>query len=248
MRSIRVVFLRVRFFRVVFFLIPILIFIIAYDSFEANKNWQAIGALASTFVIFWVVFQQLILRWLARPILDIPDYKHEPPFFRQAPGTYDNGTKIAKGCYWANLLLINQGETVANNVQPQLSAIWEYRNGEWHKEPNWLSVGLKWIFDEQNEKPTEDKNLVPHRLYRFNLLTVSTLHPDIFRLLIIFPTTGQRWEFPIGKYCFEVTVSGERIKPIMRYYWVDFREDSINDDYNSVKNKIIIEVHKSPPE
>ena len=236
-----------RVWRVVFFLTPILIFFFVYDSFEADYNWKAIGALASIILMLWVVFQQVILMWLDRPVLKIPDYKHEPPFFRQAASFYDKGTKVAKGCYYVNLQLINQGESVANNVQPQLSAIWELKNGEWHKEPNWLSVGLKWIFDEQNEKPTEDKDLVPHRPYLFNLLTLSTLNPGTFALLTIFRTTGQKYDFPLGKYCFEVTISGERIRPIMRYYLVDFLEGDINEDLDSVKKKIIIKVNTGPP-
>jgi len=232
---------------VAFILLLILIFILVYVFFEDCLNWTAIAALAGTLVLFWAVFQQAILKWLERPILEISDYRHEPPFFRQAPQLDRKGREVAKG-YYVNLLLINQGETVANYVQPHLSAIWEFKNGAWRKERNWLSVGLRWIFDELNKKPTEDKYLVPHRPYRFNLLELSTLHPDTFELLTIFRTTGQKWEFPRGKYCFEVTISGERLKPIIRYYLVDFREGGINDDFDSVKTKIIIAVHKGPPE
>ena len=177
---------------VVLLVVLSLILVLVSIFFEDHFNWTAIAALASALVLVWAVFQQSILRWFDRPILEIPDYEHEPPFFRQAPQVHIiSGKEVAKG-YYVNLLLINQGKSVANNVQPHLSAIWEFKNGEWRKERNWISVGLRWVFDEQNEKPTEDKYLVPQRPYRFNLLNLSTSRPDFLELLTIFRTTGQR--------------------------------------------------------
>jgi hypothetical protein len=235
---------------IVLLVVFVSILVLVYVFFENCLNWTAIAALASAFVVVWAVFQQAIRKWLDRPILEIPEYKHEPPFFRQAPEINQvDGREVSKG-YYVNLVLLNQGKTVAHNVQPQLSAIWNFQNGDWRKERNWISVGLLWIFDEKNvkyRKPTEDKYLVPNRPYRFNLLNLSTSHPDTLKLLVIFRTTGQKYDFPIGKYCFEVTISGERLDPIFRYYYVDFREGGINEDFNSVKNKIFIEAKKRPP-
>jgi hypothetical protein len=223
--------------------------VLVYLYFEESLNWKSIAALASILVLFWAVLQQTIIKWLDQPDLKILDYKHEPPFFRPAP-EFAKGIEIAKG-YYVNLVLINKGKTVAYNVQPHLSARWEFKKGIWHQDRNWIPIGLRWVFDEQSDKedykPIEEKNLVSWRPYRFNLLRLSTSMPFSFALVQIFYPTGQPGIFSTGKYCFEVTITADRLKPVIRYYRVDFHEGGINEDFDSVKRKIDITDRKKPP-
>ena len=232
------------------FLVLILLGLI-YWRFEGHLNQTAVAALGSIFVLLWAVFQQAFIKWLNRPKLRIMKYEHGGTFFRQAPEVNLYSKEIEVQGFYVNLILINEGKTVAYNAQPHLSAFWEFREGSWRQKDNWLPVGLLWAFDEPGRSPAqkaiEEKNLVPSRPYRFNLLKLSTGHRNSFRLLLIWYPMGQPSEFAIGKYCFEVTVSAEGSKPIKRYYIVDFHEASITGDYNSARKKIQIHDQNKAP-
>jgi hypothetical protein len=231
------------------FLAVFVIVVLGYIFLEDSLDWKAVGALASIFVIFWAVFQQTIISWLNKPVLKITKYKHNPPFFRQAPEE-DKGIEVAKG-YYANLELINKGKNIAYKVQPRLTGVWEFKHNRWHKDYNWIPVGLFWIFDpsygRKDRKPIEEKNLVPWRPDRFNLLRLSTDIPFSFQMMMIYQPTAQQGIFSKGRYCFEVTVTAENSLPLRRYYEVDFHEGGINEDFASVKKKIDIIENRKPP-
>jgi hypothetical protein len=225
--------------------------ILVYAFFEKCLNWTAIAALASFFVLVWAVFQQAIIKWLNRPVIFMPPYKHEPPLFRPAPEIDDVGNKVATG-YYLTIELLNMGKTVAYHAQPHITGFWIFQGGRWHQDHSWIPVGLKWVFDEilskSAKEPTEEKDLVPTRPYFFNLLKLSTSHPDEFVLLLIFYPTAQPSMFPVGRYCFEITVTAENSKSSRQYYEVIFRQGGCNEDFDSVKQKVHIQSSDKPPQ
>jgi len=224
-------------------ILALLVLVLFYLLFEDSINWAAFGALASLFVVIWAVSQIYIIKWIDRPILRIKDYENGPPFFRPAPEIDKETRQVISIGYYVNLQIINEGKTVAKNAEPYLSSFWEFRNGDYHRDKNWIPVRLRWIFDQ----PQESENLMPWKPYRFNLLNLSTSHPDEFRLLLIFLPTGQLSSFRTGRYCFEVTVFAEDTKPLSRYYFVDFLSGGISEDFASVRNKFVIHDSKKSP-
>jgi hypothetical protein len=236
---------------IIFLIFVGLIFV--YIFFKDDIKWAAISALGSIVVVIWAIFQQGIMRWMDRPILSIPPYKQEPPYFRPATQFIGEGTSqkvLGKG-YYVNVEIINKGKTLARFTQPHLTALWTYsKEKEWNKTENWIPLGLEWVLDEIKRqatgRPTEERNLVPSRPYRFNLFNLSTSHRDGIMLRTVFYPSAQPTMFGPGKYCFEITVTAERCNPVKKYFWVDWK-GGCAEDFEEVQQKIGISMKDRHP-
>lgn len=134
-----------------------------------------------------------------------------------------------------------------------VTAFGKFLNNSCIKDTSWIPASLRWAAGEDREyidtirKFREERNIIPHRPYFFNLGYVSTDKPDNFNLDQIATDTGQDWNFPPGKYCFEITITGEEIRsPIKKYYIVEWKGGCI-DDFNVVKGKLTVSENQRAP-
>jgi hypothetical protein len=183
-----------------------------------------------------------------RAILRIGPFERRPPFFRRAPEVFQ-GQPIGVG-YYVNIPLTNDGQTLARMCQPVLTACGRLSDHGWEREPNWVPVGLSWILDELNVrvagKPTEERNLVPHRPYLFNLGKISARDPHVFRLLVIHEPTAQRADREPGEYCFEVTAFSENAEQDVKWYRVKWRGGFVSEETDGTLVLEVDELQQAP--
>jgi hypothetical protein len=194
--------------------------------------WIALSAIGTFSAVVVALHRDFILRWWGRPILEIGPYEMVPPYFQEAPQLrkvevdgLERGTLIGIGLY-VNILLMNVGQTLAKNCQPLVTAVGRINDGKWQEVKNWTPLGLEWVLDETAQqatgKPTEERDLIPRKPYFFNLGCASTRHEMHFKLLVTTVPTAQNTMFPPGQYCFEIVVYGERVKPVTKYFHVEW--------------------------
>ena len=90
------------------------------------------------------------------------------------------------------------------------------------KKKKLASVPLQWAAGEKKEygshRIREERNIIPHRPFYFNLGKISTQQPDKFIILYLPSLAGQRPQIDVGEYCFEVTVTGEEVDLPSKYF------------------------------
>jgi len=219
-------------------------------KYIGQSIWPVLTAIGTIGVVLWAIFQQGILTWWQRPKLQIMPSEWKPPYFRSAPEVNRNtGESVGLG-YYVTITLKNMGETIAKNCQPLLTAMGRINADKWQKEENWLPLSLRWTLDELSErtagKPTAERDLVPHRPYQFSLGHVSTADPDNFTLAVIIRPTGQQTVFPPGEYCFEINVFAERIRPISKYFFLQW-DGGCTDHPEEVKKNLRVFAKDHPP-
>jgi hypothetical protein len=131
-----------------------------------------------------------------------------------------------------------------------LIGIWKRVQGDWITEENWLSVPLQWAGGEKKEYGTnkirEERNIIPHRPYYFNLGKISTQQPDKFVILYLPSLAGQRPQIGAGEYCFEVTVTGEEVDLPSKYIYVKWLGEC-TDNLNEVEQRFEVSMKDNPP-
>jgi hypothetical protein len=143
----------------------------------------------------------------------------------------DNLRRAELGPAWyVNCTVRNIGGSIANHVQPILTASGErLPDRRWRLFPDWIPLGLRWCLDEINAVqgvPTQDRYLVPNRPYMFDLGRLSTYLPEAkFDLCTLVKPMAQANDFGEGQYCFEVTVYSENATPTSAWYLVDVDRD-----------------------
>ena len=211
--------------------------------------WVVLTAMGTIGVVLWAIFRDSILEFWRRPILQILPSEWEPPYFRPAP-LVDSDNKRVGTSYAITIELENRGETLAKNCQPLLTGAGSKDKGKWQKEDNWLPLSLLWALDEASMqasgKPTEERDLVPHRPYSFNLGAVRTTDPDNLSISVIIYPTGQRTAFPPGEYCFEIKVFAATVKPICKYFYVQW-DGKCSENHEEVKKKLRVFAKDVPP-
>jgi hypothetical protein len=120
------------------------------------------------------------------------------------------------------------------------------------KKLNWIAIPLRWAAGEDivdlgpSQKIREERNLVPHRPYYFNLRNISTRYPQIFKILQIMPLNAQDDELRPGEYCFEVKVTGEQVDLPPKYFYVTWR-GGCNENLEEVKQRFEVVMKDNPP-
>jgi len=139
------------------------------------------------------------------------------------------GVELGKAWY-VNCTVRNTGGSIANHVQPVLTAAAErLPDKRWRLFSDWIPLELRWSLDEINTGqglPTQDRYLVPNRPYMFDLGKLSTYLPYArFDLTTLLKPLAQANEFGPGQYCFEVTVYSENATPSGDWYLVEVDRD-----------------------
>ncbi|MDI6853224.1 MAG: hypothetical protein QME75_06405 [Deltaproteobacteria bacterium] len=233
------------------FVFMISVLLISYSY----KNWEnpliATGTVGAAIAAVWaIIYLEIIKPRLDRPKIEIREPGFNPKFYRYAPEK-EKGKQIGIG-YYINILLINSGERMAINCQPVLTGMWKFNNSKWIKELNWIAVPLRWAAGEDivdlgpSQKIREERNLVPHRPYYFNLGNISTRYPQVFKILQIMKLNAQDDELSPGEYCFEVRVTGEQVDLPPRYFYVTWR-GGCTDNLNEVEQRFIVSMKDNPP-
>lgn len=208
-----------------------------------QANWVGLAAIATLGAVIWAVYHQGILTWLERPLLQIMPFELEPPLFQKTSEFHPTTSQRVGSGFYVNVELRNTGETIAKSCQPVVTAMGKFDANKWQKQENWIPLNLVWDLDELSQqvdgKPTEERDLVPHKPYYFNLGCVSTTDPHAFRLLVTFALSAQQTRFLRGQYCFEITVFAERAKPSTKYFHVKWAGEC-TDSFEEVKTKIRI--------
>lgn len=212
-----------------------------------NSFWTALGAFATCAAVIWAIFHQGILEWWRKPNLEITLYERNAPHLRAVPvGTSDKPAMS----YMLTLQLLNDGKSIARGAQPLVTDVRSLENGKWCSQEGWLPVPLLWIFDEfslkATGKPTEEKDLVPHRPYLFNLGQFSTSHPDTFFLLSSIIGKHQKESYESGEHCFEITVFALGVEPAKKYFQIKW-DGGCSANFNDVKKKVRVFETGIPP-
>jgi hypothetical protein len=247
---------------------PLIILIITFFVALLCKQYEntlvAAGTVGAVVTAVWAIFYRDLSEFENRPRLIIKEPGFKPPFYRQAPekGIIKVDNKLVeheagKG-YYINIQLRNIGNRVAKNCQPFLTAMWEWNRNDWQKKENWISVALRWAAGEDYEyiesiqalgrfgKVKEERNLIPQRHYYFNLGCISTQHAEKLRILQVIKLYAQDSEFGPGEYCFEVTVTGEEVDPLVRYFKVRW-DGGCTEDLNEVERIFFVSMHNDSP-
>ena len=215
-----------------------------------QANWVGLAAIATLGAVIWAVYHQGILLWLERPRLQIMPFELEPPLFRKASEFHPTTSQRVGSGFYVNVELRNTGETLAKSCQPVVTAMGKFDAGKWQKQENWIPLSLEWILDELSRqaagKPTEERDLIPHKPYHFNLGCVSTTDPHAFRLLVTINPSAQQTRFLRGQYCFEIKVFAEKVKPCTKYFHVKWVGEC-TDNLEEVKTKIRVFTENDPP-
>ncbi len=138
----------------------------------------------------------------------------------------DNSRRVELGPAWyVNGTVRNVGGSIAKTVQPVLTAAAKrLPDRRWRQYADWIPLGLIWCLDEINAvrgAPTQDRYLVPHRPYMFDLGKISSYSPNPeFELRTLVNPTAQQNAFGTGEYCFEVTAYSENASPTRSWYIV----------------------------
>ena len=182
------------------------IVIVIGAKFIGQSIWNALAAVGTIAAVVWAVYHQGILTWFQRPKLEISLYELDPPHLRPVPTTISD-KKV--NSYILTLQLINTGKTIAKSAQPLITSVGSIKNAKWRTQNNWIPVPLRWVFDELSQhskgKPTEERDLIPHRPYLFNLGQLSMAHPETFLLLYSIISKSQTESYERGEHCFELT-------------------------------------------
>jgi hypothetical protein len=245
------------------FFLPVISIIVVLLLSYSCKKWEnpliAAGTVGAAVSAIWaVIFLEIIKPYFDRPKLEVKEPGFEHPFYRQAPEINEQtGQPVGMG-YYINLLLINKGNRTANNCQPLLTSMWIRIENRWEHKKNWIPVALKWAMGEDDEyvqdiqragifkKIREERNLIPIRPYYFNLGCISTAHADMLRILQVRFLTAQSDTFGPGEYCFEITVTGEEVKPLVKYIKVRW-DGGCTEKLNEVERKIFVSMHEDSP-
>jgi len=112
-------------------------------------------------------------------------------------------------------------------------------------------VPLRWAAGEEREydypgKLREERNIIPHRPYYFNLGKISTQHPHKFIILDLPRLTAQRSKFDAGEYCFKVTVTGEEVDLPPKYFYVIWR-GGCTANLDEVEQRFEVSMKYNPP-
>jgi len=208
--------------------------------------WSSLGAIGTIAAVLWAVYHQGILDFLRRPIIQINLYEKNSPHIRPVPvGTPEKSITS----YIVTLEILNLGKTIAPCAQPLVTQVRTFQNGQWRKVEGWVPVPLYWVFDELSQrstgKPTEEKDLIPHRPYLFNLGEFSTGHPDNFLLLKPIISRSQKEAYEPGEHCFEVTVFSLNTEPVPKYIHIKW-SGKCTDDVDVFKQKVSVAAYDNP--
>jgi hypothetical protein len=236
---------------------------IAGIVFAAGKWWQsaneitaAVTALYATLVFFQLwemrlqrehqerqVDQAVKESERRRPILSATStLRTSPEFVNRSPG--------GLGCY-ATFTVINTGRTAAVRCQPVLTMIYERHLGvggkvNWIPVKSWIPLPLLWSLDEPNiaadGRPTQDRDLVPHRPYLFDLGNCSSRDPDAFHLRPTVHPFSQETSFKPGERCFEITVFSENAEPIKKWVHLNW-----HGSFALPSERLDLEYLRNPP-
>lgn len=160
-----------------------------------------------------------------QPVLSLPD------MCLRSTTEFNNVTRTTLGQAWyINSTITNVGGGIANHVQPVLTnAAERLPDKRWRRFPDWMALGLRWCLDEINGvqgTPTQDRHLVPHRPYEFDLGKLSTYLPSAkFQLCSLILPAAQPNEFGAGEYCFEITAYSANASPVSAWYLVTVDRD-----------------------
>ena len=207
-----------------------------------QSNWVGLGALGTTGAVLWAIYHQLFTKYIERPRLELMPYKQEPPYFRSAAEIIQGTDRVGGIGYYINIHLENSGKTIARDCQALVTAIGRFEKNAWRKEKNWFVWNLRWSFQPDAEKA----DLVPNRPYAVSLGKVSTLEPDTFFLSVLSPTTGQKFFFQPGRYCFEVRVIANETHPVTKYFHV-YWDGGCDEDFEEVKERTRVFSEDHPP-
>jgi hypothetical protein len=226
---------------------------VLFISFSC-KSWEnpliAAGTVGAAIAAVWaIIYLEIIKFKYYRPKLEITEPGFEPEFYRKAPikdkAGNQNGT-----AYYINILLTNTGNRTAKNCQPLLIGMHKNIGDKWQEEENWISVPLQWAGGEKREYGTtkirEERNIIPHRPYYFNLGKISTQYPDQLVILYLPSLAGQEPKIGPGEYCFEVTVTGEEVGLDRKYFYVTWR-GGCTDNLKYVKQRFEVSMKDNPP-
>jgi hypothetical protein len=215
-----------------------------------QSNWIALLAIGVLGAVLWALYHQGVVTLLERPSLQIMPFELEPPLFRKSPEFHPTTSQRVGSGFYVNVELRNMGETLAKSCQPVVTAMGKFDAGKWQKQEDWIPLTLEWVLDELSRhvsgKPTEERDLIPHKPYNFNLGCVSTTDPHAFRLLVTIVPSAQQARFTRGQYCFEITVFAEKAKPATKYFHVKWAGEC-TDNFEEVKTKIRVFAENDPP-
>lgn len=235
--------------------IPVVFIVVVFSISFSYKSWEnpliAAGTVGAAVSGIWaIIYLEIIKPRFDCPKLIIQEPGFLPPFYRHAPENNKAGQQVGIG-YYINILLKNTGKRTAKNCQPMLIGMWELLQGDGQEEKNWISVPLQWAAGEGKRYDfpgtlREERDIIPHRPYYFNLGKISTQHPDKFTILDLPRLTAQRRKFDAGEYCFAVTVTGEEVDLPPKYFYVTWR-GGCTDNIEEVKQRFEVSMKDNPP-
>lgn len=224
--------------------------IVAGAKYIGQDIWIALTAIGTVGAVIVAVFYPTIIQQWQKPKLEIDYFEPEPPHLRQTP-VYQGGQLLqGVGLYPLSIRLTNTGKIPAKNAQPQITGMGEKIGGKWQTQKNWIPAPVRWGLDEvalmSTGRPTEEKDLIPERPYFFNFGVLRTDIPDEFLLNPIAMPGGQKTAYPIGEFCFELTVYAQGADPAKKYFHIEWK-GGCTHNFKKVKTSIIIKTMDNPP-
>lgn len=226
------------------------VIIVAGAHLVGESIWNALTAIGTISAVVLALYLQLFRTWKRRPVLEIGYFEPKPPHLRCTPGTNIKTGEVVGTLYPLSIRLLNKGRTLAKNAQPLITAMGSIEDGKWTIHPNWIPAPLRWGLDEYTilatGKPTEEKDLIPHRPYFFNLGLLGTDAPKFFRLNPITMPGGQLTHYGPGEFCFELSAFAEKAEPTKKYFHIQW-DGGCTENFEEVKKKIRIFSRDNPP-
>jgi len=182
----------------------------------SKLDWTPVSVIATLLAVIVALFGPPFWEWYHRPILKITT-----PSYGYLRWGHEYGKPT--GRFFVEIQILNEGRSTAHRCLPLLTAVGEKKEGVWQKEVDWVPVTLQWMLDTYNmlahRIPTDEKDIIRIIPYMIVLGRVEEENPKSFRLLIpLAPTGNMRLVYPLGEYCFEITVAGEGVSPVKKYF------------------------------
>jgi len=214
-----------------------------------------VAAVGTVGAVTWAIFSQGILASYNQPVLQLNEVLplNQVPIYI-SDQSVDPKTKKKKIYTTRHILyfkFINTGRTIARDARPFITAVASTNetDDKWKLVDNWTPVSLIWAYEYYETRitglPSEDKNLIQHRPYLFELGWFGEKIPEVnteklpngwpveqFRMSWSTALPNLPQDYGIGKHCFEITAYAEGAETTRKYVIIDWKGGRVPNKKN----------------
>ncbi len=199
-------------------------------------DWTAATNLALAFVavlgLFVALFQERLRQWLIRSHLDM-EIRGEPPDTVMIGMTTQQGMSVGKSV-WVRIRVSHKRGPAAENVEILMTRLWRVKDGQAELVESFLPLSLRWA----NRTPPTATERIPKGLFRHcdvcAFAATQTGETWVQFTTLIQPNPVGNIGYPnvqkAGDYQFELTMSGDNLRPMTKRWALSFDSQWSNDE------------------